>query len=92
MNSVVSFLIKHLGIEALEQIVLPIEIEQLRHEDRPAIVRALTLSENTVRQICARTHVDPKEQLARRDIAANAFADFVLGFAPTPADEPPVAA
>jgi len=82
MNNIVAFLIKHLGIEELAQIVLPIEIEQLRTEDRPAIVRALTLSENAVRHICQKTGADPAGQLVKRDAAANAFADFVLGFAP----------
>ncbi len=82
MNNVVTFLIKHLGIDVLEQIVLPIEIDQLTHEDRPAIVRALSLSENAVRQICRKTGAEPDSQLALRDKAANAFADFVIGFAP----------
>lgn len=82
MNNIVAFLLKHLGIEELAQIVIPIEIEQLQTEDRPAIVRALTLSENAVRHICERTGADPAAQLIKRDAAANAFADFVLGFAP----------
>jgi len=82
MNNVVSFLLKHLGLEGLADIVIPIEIEQLQHEDRPGIVRSLTLSENTVRQLCARSGADFHKQMAKRDAAANAFADFVLGFAP----------
>ena len=88
MNNVVAFLVKHLGIDALEQIVLPIEIEQLTHEDRSAIVRALTLSENAVHKICAKTGADLAAQLVLRDKAANAFADFVLGFAPAQESTP----
>jgi hypothetical protein len=83
MNNVVSFLIKHLGIQELVDIALPIEIEQLRREDRPAIVRSVSLSENTVRRLCAKTGGDFAAQMVRRDAAANAFADLVLGFAPT---------
>lgn len=85
MNSVIAFLMKHLGIQELAQIALPIEIEELQTQDRAAIVRALSLSENTVRGLCLKSGVDPVAQLAKRDAAANAFADFILGFAP-PAD------
>ncbi len=84
MQNLIKWLVEHLGLDAVEAIVIPIEIDKLQHEDRPAIVRAFTVPEPVVAAMCHKTGSDLAAQNELRDKAANAFADFVLGFAPQP--------
>ncbi|MBS1716450.1 MAG: hypothetical protein JSS72_01810 [Armatimonadetes bacterium] len=81
MQSLIKFILDHLGVEAFEQVLLPMEINNLLSAEKPTVQRLFTLPDALVQQICHHTGASVEKAEALRDKAAEAFADFIASLA-----------
>ena len=82
MNNLLASVMKGFGTSALA-VAESLAIEQLTHNDRAGIVRAVQLPDDVEKKILAHTGGDLAAVDRARAAFGNAFADYVLAFLPS---------
>lgn len=84
LDKVLPALEKAVGVDILIPLVEEGLVAQAKAEGHTGVERAVTMPQAFVQSMCAKTGADYDTQIALRDKAAAAEADFIMGFFPDP--------